>query len=133
MIENIRKNYKLSKLLNLFHISILSCIVMIFINHIGVFDKSEFIKQMLGPLPLFFAVVGFSMISMCVLAYLGNLKEVYNVIWFGKISTLVIVVITSMLLTRSLVTRESVNSFGVMYTLLGVVCSMLLIKNVDKK
>ena len=133
MIENIRKNYKLSKLLNTFHISWISSIIIMIINHIGILNKINLFEKIISPLPLFFLVLGFSSISMCIIAYLGNLKEVYNDIWFKKIISIILGIVTAIILTQSLVNKESVNSLGMLYTFLGVIYSMYLVKNIDNK
>lgn len=133
MIENIRKNYKLSKLLNTFHISWISSVIIMIINHIGILNKINLFEKIISPLPLFFLVLGFSSISMCIIAYLGNLKEVYNDIWFKKIISIILGIVTAIILTQSLVNKESVNSLGMLYTFLGVIYSMYLVKNIDNK
>lgn len=133
MIENIRKNPKLSKLLNLFHIALLCSLVILLINFIGGFNAKDFARKIIGPLPLFFAVVGFNSISMCIIAYLGNLKQIYNGIWFGKISMLVVIVVTAVLLSQSIVNKEAINSFALLYTMISVMCSAYLIQRIDEK
>ena len=133
MIENIRKNYKLSKLLNTFHISWIISVIIMIANHIGILNKINLFEKIISPLPLFFLVLGFSSISMCIIAYLGNLKEVYNDIWFKKVISIILGIVTAIILTQSLVNKEPVNSLGMLYTFFGVLYSMYLVKNIDNK
>lgn len=133
MIENIRKHEKLSKLLNTFHVSWISACILMFIKNMDIIKQNEFITKIVSPLPLFCTVIGFSTIGMCMIAYLGNLKEVYNAIWFNKITSIILGIMTTIILTQSLVTKNPINTIGLIYVLLGVLCSKYVIENVDAK
>lgn len=133
MIEEIRKNSKLVKLLNGFYLSLSFVLVMFILKIFNVTGENESLKKILEIGTAILGSISFQLIFICVISYLGNFKTVLNVNWFGKVAVLNIIFSLIFEVSKAMVQRVSINTTNLIGVTLGIIIAAIYLFLVDNE
>lgn len=133
MIEEIRKNSKLVKLLNGFYLSLSFVLVMFILKMFNVTGENESLKKILEIGTAILGSISFQLIFICVISYLGNFKTVLNVNWFGKVAVLNIIFSLIFEVSKAMVQRVSINTTNLIGVTLGIIIAAIYLFLVDNE
>lgn len=133
MIEEIRKNSKLVKLLNSFYLSLFFVFVMFILKIFNVTGENESLKKILEVGPAILGSLSFQLIFMCIISYLGNFKNVFNVNWFGKVAVLNIMFSLIFEVSKAMVRSVPINTTNLIGVILGIIIAAIYIFIVDNE
>lgn len=133
MIEEIRKNSKLVKLLNGFYLSLSFVLVMFILKIFNVTGENESLKKILEIGTAILGSISFQLIFICVISYLGNFKTVLNVNWFGKVAVLNIIFSLIFEVSKAMVQRVSINTTNLVGVTLGIIIAAIYLFLVDNE
>lgn len=133
MIEEIRKNNKLVKLLNGFYLSLSFVLVMFVLKILNVAGENESLIKILEVGPAILGAMSFQLIFMCVISYLGNLKNIFNINWFGKVAILNMMFSLIFEVSKAMVGKVPVNTTNLIGVVLGIIIAAIYVFIVDNE
>ena len=133
MIEEMRENYKIKKLLDIFRLSLISTILIFFVKSFLLRNDDLIVKEFLSCGQYFLISVAFQAIFISVIAHMGKLKKIYNKEFFIKVSGLNLIFNILYFASKNLISKSGLSVMVVLAIILGIVCSYVLVNLIDKK
>lgn len=131
MIEEIRKNNKLVKLLNGFYIAMVVYITTFILGKLELIQSNLIIERIVNIGPSLMGSVAFQLIFVCVTSYLGGFKNIFNANWITKITGLNFIFALILELSKSMVSKAPLNLMNLILVVLGIILSSIYIYSVD--